>query len=76
METTNSRNFRIDQKYFLDLATSSPLRIQRGSSQSFIVLEEKSFEAMQQEIFSLQKKLVGLMEGPKEPAGRPLDLRV
>ncbi len=62
MRSTNPKQLRAELKDYLDLATKEPIRIQRRAGDSFILLKEAAFENMQQEIISLQRRLLGLSE--------------
>jgi PHD/YefM family antitoxin component YafN of YafNO toxin-antitoxin module len=62
MQSTNPKQLRAELKDYLDLAAKEPIRIQRRAGDSFILLKEDSFEEMQQEILSLQRRLLGMSE--------------
>lgn len=62
MQSTNPKQLRAELKDYLDLAAKEPIRIQRRAGDSFILLKEDSFEKMQQEILSLQRRLLGMSE--------------
>jgi PHD/YefM family antitoxin component YafN of YafNO toxin-antitoxin module len=49
-------------KDYLDLAAKEPIRIQRRSGDSFILLKEENYRELQDEIMSLQKRLLGLSQ--------------
>ena len=59
MENTNPKQLRAELKDYLDLATKEPIRIQRRSGDSFILIREESYQEMQTEILSLQRRLLG-----------------
>jgi len=62
MQNTNPKNFRAELKDYLDLAAKEPIRIQRRSGESFILVSEEKFNVMQSEIFSLQRRLLGMSD--------------
>lgn len=62
MKQTNPKALRAELKDYLDLATKNPIRIHRRSGDSFILINEASFNEMQSEIVSLQRRLLGLTE--------------
>lgn len=62
MQSTNPKQLRAELKDYLDLAAKEPIRIQRRAGDSFILLKEDSFAEMQQEILSLQRRLLGMSE--------------
>ncbi len=47
-------------KDYLDLAGKEPIRIQKRSGESFILLNESTYAEMQNEIISLQRRLLGM----------------
>ena len=62
MQSTNPKQLRAELKDYLDLAAKEPIRIQRRAGDSFILLKEVAYEEMQQEILSLQRRLLGMSE--------------
>ncbi len=62
MQSTNPKQLRAELKDYLDLAAKEPIRIQRRAGDSFILLRELAYEEMQQEILSLQRRLLGMSE--------------
>ena len=62
MENTNPKQFRAELKDYLDLASKEPIRIQRRSGENFILLKEESYQALQSEIISLQRRLLGMSQ--------------
>ncbi len=62
MQSTNPKQFRAELKDYLDLAAKEPIRIQRRAGDSFILLKEIAYQEMQQEILSLQRRLLGMSE--------------
>ena len=62
MQSTNPKQFRAGLKDYLDLAAKEPIRIQRRAGDSFILLKEMAYQEMQQEILSLQRRLLGMSE--------------
>jgi PHD/YefM family antitoxin component YafN of YafNO toxin-antitoxin module len=79
METINARNLKAELKDYLDLAATEPIRINRRSGEALILMREDLYASMQNEILSLQRRLLGMsqaLEGqgsnvePSEAAGR------
>lgn len=62
MENTNPKQLRAELKDYLDLAAKEPIRIQRRSGESYILLKEQSYQELQSEIVSLQRRLLGMSE--------------
>jgi PHD/YefM family antitoxin component YafN of YafNO toxin-antitoxin module len=62
MENTNPKQLRAELKNFLDLASSEPVRIQRRSGEAFILMNETQYAQMQNEIASLQRRLLGMSD--------------
>ncbi len=58
MKQTNPKALRAEMKDYLELAEKEPLRIQRRSGGSFILINEDQYQQMQSEIVSLQKRLL------------------
>ena len=49
-------------KDYLDLATEEPIRIQRRSGESYILINEGQYAQMQNEIISLQRRLLSMSD--------------
>lgn len=62
MENTSPKKFRAELKDYLDLASNEPIRIQRRSGENFILMNENKYAELQNEITSLQRRLLGLNE--------------
>ena len=62
MQNTNPKALRAELKDYLDLANKEPIRIHRRSGESFILLNEEKFNALQSEIVSLQRRLLGMSD--------------
>ncbi len=62
MQNTNPKAFRAELKDYLDLAAKEPVRIQRRSGESYILINEEKFNALQSEILSLQRRLLGMSD--------------
>jgi len=62
MQNTNPKQFRAELKDYLDLASKEPIRIQRRSGENFILLKEESYQDLQSEIVSLQRRLLGMSQ--------------
>jgi len=62
MDTTNPKKLRAELKDYLDLAASEPIRIQRRSGESYVLLNEALYAEMQNEIMSLQRRLLGMSQ--------------
>ena len=62
MQSTNPKQLRAELKDYLDLAAKEPIRIQRRAGDSFILLKEMAYQEMQQEILSLQRRLLGMSD--------------
>lgn len=58
MNQTSPKKLRAELKDYLDTATSEPVRIQRRSGESLILMSESHFAEMQNEILSLQRRLL------------------
>ena len=58
MENTNPRQFRSELKTYLDRAGETPIRIQRRDGDSFVLMNESHYEALLEEIRSLQRRLL------------------
>lgn len=62
MENTNPKQLRAELKDYLDLASKEPIRIQRRSGENYILLKEESYQDLQNEILSLQRRLLGMSQ--------------
>lgn len=62
MKSTNPKKLRAELKDYLDLATHEPIRIQRRSGESYVLLSEDIYAELQNEILSLQRRLLGMSE--------------
>jgi PHD/YefM family antitoxin component YafN of YafNO toxin-antitoxin module len=62
MENTNPKQFRAELKDYLDMAAKEPIRIQRRSGESYILLKEEQYHQLQSEIVSLQRRLLGMSQ--------------
>ncbi len=62
MQNTNPKQFRAELKDYLDLAAKEPIRIQRRSGENFILLKEESYQELQNELVSLQRRLLGMSQ--------------
>ena len=62
MNQTNPKQLRAEMKDYLDQAEKEPIRIQRRSGESFILMNETIYANMQNEILSLQRRLLGMSE--------------
>jgi PHD/YefM family antitoxin component YafN of YafNO toxin-antitoxin module len=62
MESTSPKKFRAELKDYLDLATEQPIRIQRRSGENYILMNEDKFFDLQNEISSLQRRLLAMSE--------------
>ena len=62
MESTNPKQFRAELKDYLDLASKEPIRIQRRSGENYILLKEESYQELQNEVISLQRRLLGMSQ--------------
>ena len=60
MENASPKKLRAELKDYLDMATNEPIRIQRRSGESYIIMNEDKFAEMQNEISSLQRRLLGM----------------
>jgi PHD/YefM family antitoxin component YafN of YafNO toxin-antitoxin module len=60
MKSTNPKTLRAEMRTYLDLAANEPLRILRRSGQAYILINEKRFSDMHDEIVSLQRRLIAL----------------
>ena len=62
MESTNPKKLRAELKDYLDLAASEPIRIQRRTGENFVLMSEDTYANMQNEILSLQRRLLGMSQ--------------
>lgn len=62
MESTSPKKLRAELKDYLDMATSGPIRIQRRSGESYILMNEDQYLQLQNEISSLQRRLLAMSE--------------
>ncbi len=62
MQNVNPKKLRAELKDYLDLASSEAIRIQRRSGESYVLMNESQYSEMQNEIMSLQKRLLGMSE--------------
>jgi PHD/YefM family antitoxin component YafN of YafNO toxin-antitoxin module len=62
MESTSPKKLRAELKDYLDMAKTEPVRIQRRSGENFILMNEEVFQNFQNEINSLQRRLLGMSE--------------
>lgn len=62
MNQTNPKQLRAEMKDYLDQAQKEPIRIQRRSGESFILMNETIYANMQNEILSLQRRLLGMSD--------------
>lgn len=62
MRNTNPKQFRAELKDYLDLAGKEPIRIQRRSGENFILLKEEMYQGLQEELVSLQRRLLGMSQ--------------
>ncbi len=60
MESTNPKKLRAELKDYLELASKEPIRIQRRSGESYILMDEERYSQMQMEITNLQRKLLSM----------------
>ena len=60
MNSTNPKNLRIEMKRYLDIARTDPIRILRRSGDSYVLINEKDFSEIKEELLQLQRKLLEL----------------
>ena len=60
MENTNPKKLRAEMKDYLELAKNEPIRIQRRSGETYILMNEEEYSKMQVEIMSLQRRLLSM----------------
>lgn len=62
MRNTNPKQFRAELKDYLDLAGKEPIRIQRRSGENLILLKEETYQSLQEELVSLQRRMLGMSQ--------------
>lgn len=62
MESVNPKKLRAEMKDYLDLAIKEPIRINKRSGESYILMNESIYAAMKNEILSLQRRLLGMSD--------------
>ena len=62
MENTNPKKLRAELKDYLNLAADEPIRIQRRSGDTYILMNENLYSEMQREIMSLQRRLLSMSQ--------------
>ena len=62
MNQTNPKKLRAELRDYLDLASKEPIRINRRSGESYVLMNESRFAEMQNEILGLQKRLLGMSD--------------
>ena len=62
MQSANAKKFRSELKDYMDAAVAEPVRINRRDGESFILMSEKIYDNFQNEIQSLQRRLLGMSE--------------
>ena len=62
MESTSPKKLRAEMKDYLDMAAAEPIRIQRRSGENYILLNEDIYAQMQNEIASLQRRLLSMSD--------------
>lgn len=62
MESTSPKKLRAELKDYLDLAANEPIRIQRRSGENYILMNETKYADLQNEISSLQRRLLAMNE--------------
>ena len=62
MESTSPKKLRAELKDYLDLAANQPIRIQRRSGENYILMNENKFLDLQNEISSLQRRLLAMSD--------------
>lgn len=62
MNQTNPKKFRAELKDYLDLAAKEPIRIARRSGENYVLINEAQYAEMQNEIMSLQRRLLGMSD--------------
>jgi PHD/YefM family antitoxin component YafN of YafNO toxin-antitoxin module len=62
MNQTNPKKLRAELRDYLELAAKEPIRIQRRSGESYVLMNETAYSEMQGEILSLQRRLLGMSD--------------
>lgn len=62
MNQASPKKLRAELKDYLDMATEEPVRIQRRTGEALILMSENRFTTMQNEILSLQRRLLASSE--------------
>lgn len=60
MKSTNPKKLRAEMKDYLELAKNEPIRVQRRSGESYVLMNEEAYSKMQIEIMSLQRRLLSM----------------
>ena len=60
MESINPKKLRAELKDYLEMASKEPIRIQRRSGESYVLLNEDQYSQMQIEITNLQRRLLSM----------------
>jgi PHD/YefM family antitoxin component YafN of YafNO toxin-antitoxin module len=60
MESTSPKKLRAELKDYLDMAAIEPIRIQRRSGENYILMSESTYVEFQNEISSLQRRLLAM----------------
>ncbi len=60
MKSTSPKTLRAELKDYLDLASNEPIRIQRRSGENFVLMNETYYTDLQNEISSLQRRLLAM----------------
>ena len=58
MESTSPRSFRANLKDYMEMAEEKPLRIQKREGSACVLMAERYYEGLLNEIASLQKSLL------------------
>ena len=72
MITTNARKLRMNLKSYLDDATECPIRILRGSNQTFVLMNEEEMNYLNDTIKFLQSQLLDAMHKLNKAKDKPL----
>lgn len=62
MDNTNPKKLRSELKDYLDMAEKEPIRINRRSGVSIIMMNEEKYREFENEISSLQRRLLAMSE--------------
>ena len=62
MESISPKKLRAELKDYLDMASKEPIRIQRRSGENYILLSEDMYAQLQNEISTLQRRLLSYSE--------------